>query len=150
MNRTQVSILLPLLLAPASFAQPPQAASTPVISTTSQEVLLDVVVRDKKGKSLRDLEGPNFHITDNGEPVKVNHFRLVDRSAQTSDAAAAATPGSAPAKLDPLRQIRLVTLIRFIVDSFRNFLPRESSFVAHCCAHFERSNQPVASQWRAS
>src|ERR1700676_4783589 len=103
MNRIPVSIALSsLLLAPASFAQ---TAPTSVIQTTSNEVLLDVVVRDKKGKSLRDLEAANFHITDNGEPVKVTHFRLVDRAAEQADAAKQAAPGATPAKLDPLRQI---------------------------------------------
>jgi VWFA-related protein len=114
MNRTPVSLLFSfVLLAPASFAQatPPQTA--PAIQTSAQEVLLDVVVRDKKGKSLRDLEASNFRVTDNGEAVKITHFRLVDRTAEQAEAVkqAAAPPGSAPAKLDPLKQIRLVTLV---------------------------------------
>jgi VWFA-related protein len=96
------------VLAPASFAQ---TAPTPALQSTANEVLLDVVVRDKKGKSLRDLEAANFHITDNGEPVKISHFRLVDRTTEQADAAKQAAPGATPAKLDPLRQIRLVTLV---------------------------------------
>lgn len=109
MNRTLVSlVLLSATFAPAQTA-PPQ--STPVIQATSNEVLLDVIVRDKKGKSLRDLETGSFHITDNGEPVKITHFRLVDRASEQADAAKAAAPGSAQVKLDPLRQIRLVTLV---------------------------------------
>src|ERR1700676_1162745 len=103
MNRIPVSLFLStILLAPASFAQ---TAPTPVIQTTANAVLLDVVVRDKKGKSLRDLEAANFHNTDNGEPVKVTHFRLVDRTAEQAEAAQQAAPGATPAKLDPLRQI---------------------------------------------
>ncbi len=103
------AVLVATLLAPGQTAPPQQ---TPVIQATSNEVLLDVVVRDKKGKSLRDLEAANFHITDNGEPVKVTHFRLVDRASEQAEAAkAAATPGSAPTKLDPLKQIRLVTMV---------------------------------------
>src|SRR5438105_2862644 len=111
MNRIPVNIfLIATLLAPGQTAPPQQ---TPVIQTTSNEVLLDVVVRDKKGKSLRDLDAANFHITDNGEPVKVTHFRLVDRASEQAEAAkaAAAPAGSAPTKLDPLKQIRLVTMV---------------------------------------
>src|SRR5271169_4714557 len=109
-NLLVTALVISALLAPAQTAPPQQ---TPVVTSTSNEVLLDVVVRDKKGKSLRDLEASSFHITDNGEPVKIAHFRLVDRTAEQADAAkvAAAPPGSAPAKLDPLREIRLVTLV---------------------------------------
>src|SRR5579864_6505101 len=119
MNRTLVSttnfFVLTAMFAPAQTA-PPQ--STPAIQASSQEVLLDVVVRDKKGKSIRDLEAPSFHVTDNGEPVKITHFRLVDRAVdQAAPASAAAPAGSAPAKLDPLRQIRLVT---FVFDQLWN------------------------------
>lgn len=114
MNRIPVNLFLfSVLLASAGFAQTPPQQTTPAIQSTSQEVLLDVVVRDKKGKSLRDLEAANFRITDNGEPVKITHFRLVDRAAEQADAVrqAAAAPGTAPTRLDPLRQIRLVTFI---------------------------------------
>ena len=111
MNRTPVSILLSALLITPGFAQAPAPQAAPTIQATSNEVLLDVVVRDKKGKSIRDLEASNFHVTDNGEQVKIGHFRLVDRSAEQAEAAKAAAPGSAPVKLDPLRQIRLVTLV---------------------------------------
>jgi VWFA-related protein len=93
---------------------PAQASTSPtVISTTSQEVLLDVVVRDKKGKSVRDLTISDFQVTDNGEPVKIAHFRLVDRSAEQAKAAKtpAAGGGSSAVRIDPLRQIRLVTLV---------------------------------------
>src|SRR5580700_11117899 len=112
MNRIPVSIIFLSALLP-SFGQTPPQPATPAIQTTSQEVLLDVVVRDKKGKSLRDLEAASFHITDNGEPVKIIHFRLVDRETEQAEAAksAASPSGSAPARLDPLRQIRLVTLV---------------------------------------
>src|SRR5580700_1887919 len=112
MNRIPVSIIFLSALLP-SFGQTPPQPATPAIQTSAQEVLLDVVVRDKKGKSLRDLEASNFRVTDNGEAVKITHFRLVDRTAEQAEAVkqAAAPPGSAPAKLDPLKQIRLVTLV---------------------------------------
>ncbi len=109
MNRTPVSILLSALLITPGFAQAPAPQANPAIQATSNEVLLDVVVRDKKGKSIRDLDAASFHVTDNGEPVAITHFRLVDRAAEEGGAAKAA--GGTPVKLDALKQIRLVTLV---------------------------------------
>ncbi len=75
-------------------------AQTPsVIRSTRQEVLLDVIVRDKKGKAVRDLSAADFQITDDGAPQKINSMRLVENEANGST------------KLDPLRQVRLVTLV---------------------------------------
>src|SRR5947209_16327736 len=80
----------------ASFAV---AQPQPVIRSTRQEVLLDVIVRDKKGKAVRDLSAADFQITDDGVSQKLNSIRLVD--SETGRAG----------NLDPMRQVRLVTLI---------------------------------------
>ncbi len=79
----------------------PQGAS---VKATSEEVLLDVIVRDKKGHAANELKAEDFQIFDNGEPKKITSFRLV----QGNEAVAA---GGSRTQLDPLRQIRLVTLI---------------------------------------
>jgi len=83
------------------------AASHPSASTvrsSSEEVLLDVVVRDKKGRAVNNLKPEDFQITDNGEPKKITSFRLVQ-------GAEAIGFGGARTQLDPLRQIRLVSMI---------------------------------------
>ena len=95
-----------LFLLPAGYAQqnataPPQGAA---VRTTSEEVLLDVVVRDKKGHTVNNLKPEDFQIFDNGEQKKIMAFRLV----QGGEAVAA---GGSRMQLDPLRQIRLVTMI---------------------------------------
>lgn len=80
-------VVLALLLLPLScttaFSQssePAQgpAAAVPSISTTADEVSLDLVVRSKGGKPVLDLQPSEFTITDNGEPVKLSDFRLVN------------------------------------------------------------------------
>ncbi|GAC1700642.1 MAG: hypothetical protein NVS9B4_02380 [Candidatus Acidiferrum sp.] len=95
------------LLAPSGYAQEnPPSAPTPgaAVRAASDEVLLDVVVRDKKGRPVENLKPEDFQIFDNGEPKKILAFRLV----QGRDAVAA---GGARTQLDPLRQVRLVTMI---------------------------------------
>src|SRR5205807_9704522 len=60
------------------WAQQPAAApapqTKPLVSAGANEVVLDVVVRDKKGRSVRDLEAAHFEVGDNGEPVKIRSF----------------------------------------------------------------------------
>src|SRR5690349_16874258 len=97
MKRIQISLMLLLTLLPARAQQP----ST--IRSTSEEVVLDVIVRDKKGKTIKDLKPEDVEVLDNGQKREIKSFRLVEgREAVT---------GSARKELDPLRQVRLVTLL---------------------------------------
>ena len=93
----------------AVYAQQPQTPSVvgPAVKGTSEEVLLDVVVRDKKGHRVDNLKPEDFQIFDNGEPKKITSFRLV----QGGEAIGTSGTGSTRTQLDPLRQIRLVTMI---------------------------------------
>ncbi len=106
-------IVVSLLLAAAAFAefasaqQPPAPAAnpqTPTAQTTADEVLLDVIVRDKKGKPITDLKPGDLTVLDDGSKQELTSVRLVQ------GAEAIALPTGARIPLDPLRQIRLVTL----------------------------------------
>jgi VWFA-related protein len=88
---------------PAQQTEAPAQATT-TIKTGANEVLLDVVVRDKKGREVNDLKAADFHILDNGEPQTISSFRLV----QGGEAIGV---GGKRMQLDPLRQIRLMTMI---------------------------------------
>ena len=80
------------------------------IQTSGEEVLVDVVVRDKKGHAVTNLPEDAFTVLDEGAPVKIASFRLVRGIEAVSPAAnGASTPTTL--KLDPIRQIRLVSLI---------------------------------------
>ena len=76
----------------------------PTVRATSQEVVLDMVFRDKKGKAIRDLRPEDIHIMEDGVEQKLTSFRLVQGSA-------APAGGPAATQLDPMREIRLVTLV---------------------------------------
>jgi VWFA-related protein len=84
-------------------AAPALPQQQPTVKTTIDEVLLDLIVRDKKGKPVTDLKPEDITVTDNSAKQTLKSFRLV-RGAEAISTAGAATP------LDPLRQIRLVTL----------------------------------------
>ncbi len=95
-----------LSLAPAGRAQQNPAAPQQgtAVRTTSEEVLLDVVVRDKKGHPVINLKPEDFQVFDNGEQKKIIAFRLVQGGEAVAE-------GGTRTQLDPLRQIRLVTMI---------------------------------------
>ena len=62
----------------AAQERPRAPASSPpdtVIRAGSQEVLLDVIVRDKKGKPVRDLEAKDIQVFDEGTQQKITGFR---------------------------------------------------------------------------
>src|SRR6266403_6328319 len=82
---------------PYLFAQPPAAQKTAdgaTIRSTSEEVLLDIVVRDKKGRLVRDLEQNEIEISDDGAPQKLKSFRLVG-SGEAKDPTLKARPTEA-------------------------------------------------------
>jgi len=90
-----------------AFAQqapaPADAGQMPTVKTTVDEVVLDFIARDKKGKPITDLKPEDLTVMDNGAKEDLTSFRLVQ-------GAEAITQTGATTKLDPLRQLRLVTL----------------------------------------
>jgi len=101
-----------LLLCASGMGQQaqPQSNSTnqpapPTVRATAQEVVLDMVFRDKKGRTIRDIRPEEIHISEDGVEQKLTSFRLVQGNQ--------AAPGASeqPLQLDPMREIRLVTLV---------------------------------------
>jgi VWFA-related protein len=107
----------------AVYAQQPQtpSAAAPTVKAAAEEVLLDVVVRDKKGHRVDDLKPEDFQIFDNGEPKKITSFRLVQGGE------AIGTTGTRT-QLDPLRQVRLVTMIFQCGDTNSRRLAHDAAF----------------------
>ena len=102
----RLRVLSSALLAAAALAPlpaPAQQAAGSTVKTNVDEVLLDLIVRDKKGKPVTDLKAEDISVLDNGAKQTITSFRLVSGSE-------ALTSSGAKTPLDPLRQIRLVTL----------------------------------------
>ena len=94
-------------------------AQNPVFKNSGEEVLVDVVVRDKKGRLVKDLKSSDFEILDNGQKKAIKSFRLVEGNESVSN--------GGRAQLDPLRQIRLVTLIFHGLDQNGRVLCRDAA-----------------------
>ena len=95
------AMLLAAVLAP--LPAPAQQTAAPTVKTNVDEVLLDLIVRDKKGKPVTDLKPEDISILDNGAKQTITSFRLVSGTD-------ALTSSGVKSALDPLRQIRVVTL----------------------------------------
>ncbi len=113
MKRLFALFTVPLLAAfsLAAQTQPQQASSDQApttIRSTAQEVLLDMVFRDKKGRTIRDVRPQEIHILEDGVEQNLTSFRLVEGN--TTKPAAAGTQ-TAALGVDPMREIRLVTLV---------------------------------------
>ncbi len=108
----------PVVLALAGVIQAQNTPASPgtgepTIKVGTEEVVLDVIARDKKGQPVSNLKPDDLELYDNGVRRKITSFRLVEGT-QDISAPSEAKPGvSGPVKkpLSPLRQIRLVTLI---------------------------------------
>ncbi len=119
-----VALAAPALIAQTSAQTPPDKPT--VIKGGAEEVVLDVIVRDKHGRAVNDLTPQDFEITDNGEKHTVKSFRLV-QGAEAIGAPTGAGGTGQRTQLDPLRQIRLVTLIYQGLGLTDRKLAREAS-----------------------
>jgi VWFA-related protein len=91
-----LTVLHPVPPSSASGTPRPQApqAEPPVFGVQASAVLLDVVVRDKKGNLVRDLAASDFEVYEDGARQTLDSFRVFDvRPLPARDAASA---GAAP------------------------------------------------------
>src|SRR5262245_62959410 len=88
--RSRVNLLLAVTLILPSY-QPltaqnpahPQRQDEPKIRIGTTEVTLDVVVRDKKGRPVKDLTASEFEVYEDGVRQQVESFRLSLRESGT-------------------------------------------------------------------
>ena len=81
-----------------------------VIRVSSNLVNFDVMVRDKKGKAVRDLKAEDFVVTENGVKQNIEFFdsTLGGDSSTTAPAAASVTPVTSTPRTMPRNVIALV------------------------------------------
>jgi VWFA-related protein len=92
-------------------APTPQAPAqpAPVFRTGTTAVLLDIVVRDKRGRPVRDLRPDEITVLEDGVAREVKSFRLIEGA--PVDAAVGAPAEAGVVQPDPLRRITLVSLV---------------------------------------
>lgn len=103
-----LSLCCALVICSSGQQQPAPATQTPVKIQTN-EVLLDVVVHDKKGKPVRDLKLEEIEIYEDGVKQAPSKFVLVGESAQPANAKSIQSAESDAANSPS--QLNLVTLL---------------------------------------
>jgi VWFA-related protein len=119
---------------------PAAPQSTPVFRTGTTAVLLDIVVRDKRGRPIRDLRQDELTVLEDGAPREVKSFRLVEGPPGAD--AGVATPGSGVVQPDPLRRVTLVSLVF-------DHLGQNARQLARKAAHSYLQKPLPAGQWVA-
>jgi VWFA-related protein len=110
MKKFAVMFLTAALIAPARAQdQSKPARQDEKVAVGTVEVLLDVVVKDKRGRAVTDLSSADFEVLEDGVKQPIESFRLITRNSageagkansavqDTASAPASATPSS-PAK----------------------------------------------------
>ncbi len=115
MKRSCLALVWVLTLA-AQPQQPPAPQPGFVIRKNVQEVMVDVVVRDKRERTLTDLKANEVEVYEDGVKQDQRSFRLVSgaevREVEESKSAAPKTP-----RFDAQRQINLVLLVFRIMNT---------------------------------
>ena len=98
--------------------QTPAQDQDDVIRVRSNEVRLDVVVKDKKGRQIKDLKASDFEVLEDGVPQKVESFRFVTREAspvktETKDDKVTGAPPAGTTTPAPPRSAPTVTALVF-------------------------------------
>lgn len=104
-----LGLVLSWLCARHAAAQTRQAdSSAQSLRIGSHEVLLDLVVRDKRGRPVRDLRAEEIEIYEDGARQSLVSFRLLEAAAPANAEAGAQAATTA---FDPQRPVNLVTLV---------------------------------------
>lgn len=110
-------ILLSVVVSPTRIRAQSQAQreTEDKILLKANEVLLDVVVRDKKGRAVKDLKPTDFEIYEDNQRQEIAYFRLVSREPATTTEARRETPPpvptSSPNTREPFSNISLIAMV---------------------------------------
>ncbi|HKV61354.1 MAG TPA: VWA domain-containing protein [Candidatus Acidoferrum sp.] len=100
------------LVAQGQSQQDTSAQAPPsTVRSAAEEVVLDMVFRDKKGRAIRDIRPEEIHVSEDGVEQKLTSLRLVEGKTVESPGAPKSSPGNGSLSLDPMREVRLVTLV---------------------------------------
>lgn len=138
-------VALPALLCQTS--PPPAAKPNPaVIHSTTREVLLDMVVRDKHHHAVTDLRPDEVEIYEDGVRQTVRAFRSIHGldelanerdDAGTQKAAVPVKSGETPHPLNPLNTMRQVNFVSVV---FAQIAPLNLEFARHALQEFLKTD----------
>lgn len=81
--------------------QPPPARAAGTVTTQVSAVLVDVVVRDKHGMPVKDLQPADFEVLEDGVPQTIGSFKGIFEDTAGSGVVAETAPAAAPEAAAP-------------------------------------------------
>ena len=69
-----LAVIFTVFAATSATAQTPNAPPTPPLQINVRNVLIDVVVTDKKGSAVPGLHKEDFQVLENGKPQAIEYF----------------------------------------------------------------------------
>ena len=137
-------LALESLSAGRAAGQAQEPASQPqALRTGATAVVLDVVIRDKQGRPVRDVQQGELTVLEDGAAREILSFRLVERTAAGSSPG---LPGAAPkAGGDVPDALRYPTLVTMVFDH----LTQNSRTLARRAALQFVAREMPANQWVA-
>jgi len=115
-----------LALSFVAVAQTPSAP--PIAKVTSQEVLLDLVVHDRRQRPVENLQASDVEVFEDGVRQQIKSFRLIGnpKDGDVETASPKANPNGPPERLDPRREIQLVVVVIDRLDADARRLARQA------------------------
>lgn len=110
---------------------PQESSGETTIRTSTEEVLLDVVVRDSHGKLAKGLQASDFKVLEDGVPRDIKSFQFVQGRDVAEEQRASGNSKSTATPVNPLRSVNLVCIVyqnldpstkKNAVDATREFL----------------------------
>jgi VWFA-related protein len=113
----------------APAVEPQKADNEQVVKIRSTEVLLDLIVRDKKGEVIRDLKPEEIEVYEDGSKQPISAVRLREFTGGISPRESGEKDNSEPRKptFDPSRPLMLVSLVFENLDLNGRDLVRRSA-----------------------
>jgi VWFA-related protein len=121
----------------AQDVTPPPAG--PTIRVTATEVALDLVVRDKKGRQVKNVKPADVEIYEDGVRQQVLSFRMVAGREQERREESQAKPQTTTGALMPLRELNTLCIV------FHNIDPVTRPHAIQIVKEFIKSNLPPES-----
>lgn len=134
-----LNVLSTTLLSGQNPAQAPVAEQRPTIRTTTREVILDVIVRDKHHHAVADLRPEEIEVYEDGVKQKINAFRNVQGTEQLQTEQALAKRSSAPAPQNPKGPGNALRELNFVSIVFAPIAPLNLQFAREAVLEFLKS-----------
>jgi len=137
--RNTAVCLVPLLACLGAGQNPPPTAPGPPIRVTATEAALDLVVRDKHGRHVKNLKAADVEVYEDGVRQQILSFRQVaGREVERREQ----TPGAKPAGPTPAAASRTLHAVNSVCIVFHNLDPVARVQATQAVEQFVKNDWP--------